>query len=121
MADLLDQTVDAKKSYKAPEASSSKNGRKPTKVGDKALLPLIDQRLVEMQRLLQQIEENEQAEFEAVKRSGAVPRGSSSDSLLRYVTTADRQYYRALKELKALQQERRERESQQNGDSREES
>ena len=72
-------------------------------------LKVIDERLREMELLKIQIEENEQLELDADRIQSVVPSGMSADVLLRYSTTYERQYYRALKELRDIQRERREK------------
>lgn len=67
----------------------------------------IDDQIKRMEELKDEIDTAETLQMEAERASLSLPTGASAETLIRYSTTVDRQYYRALDELWKLQDRRR--------------
>jgi len=71
------------------------------------ILKLIDDEKEKMEGLKEMVKEKEELETEAKIFSLALPSKESMDKILRYETTIERQFYRAMSQLERLQRQRK--------------
>lgn len=72
-----------------------------------AILKLLDEEKKKLEGLKAIIEENEILELDAKSASYVLPPKDTTDKILRYETTIERQLYRAMNQLERLQRQRR--------------